>query len=148
MQAAGKHVDVMTVNVYGLWSPGESIRGWSAACQKPMLVTEFYAKGSDSGMANLTGAGWTVPTQADRGAFYQNFTLDLLESKGCVGWTWFKYADNDPLDTTTDPSNRDSNKGIVNDEYEPYPPLLHAMAALNQRVYPLAGYFDKAHLAP
>jgi hypothetical protein len=145
MQNAGKHVDVMTVNVYHLWSPGGDIRAWSAACQKPMFVTEFYAKGIDSGMPNLTGAGWTVPTQADRGAFYQNFTLGLLESKGCVGWTWFKYADNDPLDTASDPSNRDSNKGVVNDKYEPYVPLLHAMGELNQRIYALADYFDKAH---
>jgi len=59
---------------------------------RPVVVTEWYAKGMDSGMANTTGAGWLVRTQADRGWFYQNFVLALMESKVCVGWHWFKYA--------------------------------------------------------
>jgi len=96
----------------------------------------------DSGMANTTGAGWTVKTQADRGRFYENFTLGLLESRACVGWHWFKYADNDPADTKADPSNTDSNKGIVNNRYEPFPPLLAAMKLINERVYSLADHFD------
>lgn len=35
----------------------------------------------DSGMDNTSGAGWVVRTQAERGAFYQSFTLALLKSK-------------------------------------------------------------------
>jgi hypothetical protein len=93
-------------------------------------------------MSNETGAGWTVPTQKDRGSFYQNFTLDLLQSKACVGWTWFKYADNDPLDLTTDPSNRNSNKGFIDVHYTPYAPLQDAMRSLNRQVFPLIRYFD------
>jgi hypothetical protein len=46
-------------------------------------------------LANITGAGWTVRTQKDRGRFYQNYTLGLLKQPGCVGWHWFKYMDND-----------------------------------------------------
>ena len=84
-----------------------------------------------------------MATQQDRGRFYQTFTLGLLESKGCVGWHWFKYSDNDPQDTTVDPSNRDSNKGVVNVRYEPYQPLLDAMKQLNTAAYPLTEYFDK-----
>lgn len=84
-----------------------------------------------------------MATQAERGHFYQNFTLALLESRVCVGWHWFKYMDNDPTDTRTDPSNRDSNKGIVNVRYEPYRPLLDAMKQLNAAVYPLSEYFDR-----
>jgi len=80
---------------------------------KPFLVTEFYAKGEDSGMPNHTGAGWLVHTQDDRGLFYENFVLALLESRACVGWQWFKYQDNDPDDPHAEASNRDSNKGIV-----------------------------------
>ncbi|MDP3209629.1 MAG: hypothetical protein Q8M65_10805, partial [Rhodoglobus sp.] len=86
------------------------------------LITEWYAKGMDSGMANTSGAGWTVKTQADRGRFYENFTLGLLEARGCVGWHWFKYGDNDPTDTKADPSNTDSNKGIVTNRYAPSTP--------------------------
>jgi hypothetical protein len=52
-----------------------------------------------------------------------------LESKNRVGWHWFKHLDNDPEATTTDPSNRDSNKGLVNLRHEPYGDLLSAMRA-------------------
>ncbi len=109
---------------------------------RPVLITEWYAKGADSGLPNTGGAGWIVRTQMDRGRFFQNFALGLLESKVCVGWHWFKYADNDPADTKADPSNRDSNKGIVNARYDAYPPLLDAMRQLNERAYTAAKYFD------
>jgi hypothetical protein len=133
--AAGKYLDVVAVNYYGAWTPDPArMRTWVEAAGKPFLVTEWYVKGMDSGMANTTGAGWCVKTQRDRGWFYQNFALGLLASKGCVGWHWFKYMDNDPADLHTDPSNRDSNKGVVTFRYEPYPPLLDAMKQLNERM--------------
>jgi hypothetical protein len=83
-----------------------------------------------------------VRTQTDRGRFYENFVLALLESQVCVGWHWFKYADNDPADAKADPSNTDSNKGIVSNRYEPYAPLVTSMERINTRVYALAEYFD------
>ena len=96
----------------------------------------------DSGMGNTGGAGWLVKTQRERGEFYENFTLGLLASKACVGWHWFKYIDNDPKEKKSDPSNRDSNKGMLNNRYEPYTPLLDSMKRINQRAYRLADYFD------
>jgi hypothetical protein len=142
--AAGRHLDVISVNVYGVWTPEpEMARRWAEWSGRPLVITEWYAKGADTGMPNLSGAGWTVPTQQDRGWFYQNFTLGLLESKAVVGWHWFKYMDNDPEDTSTDPSNRDSNKGIVTTAYEPFEPLMDAMNELNRQVYPLTEYFDR-----
>jgi hypothetical protein len=142
-EAAGKHLDVVAVNYYRAWGPKpEDLENWATWAGKPVIITEWYAKGADSGMGNTTGAGWTVPTQRDRGLFYQNFTLGLLESRKCVGWHWFKYADNDPADLTTDPSNRDSNKGIVNVRYEEYTPLMDIMRALNEVVYQVVDHFD------
>jgi len=142
-RAAGKHLDLVAINLYGQWSPDrEMLRQWNEWSGRPLIITEWYAKGSDSGMENLTGAGWTVATQQERGWFYQNFTLALLESRVCVGWHWFKYKDNDPRDRTTDPSNRNSNKGIVTAAYDPWQPLLDAMKQLNDRAYPLAEWFD------
>ena len=144
MRAAGKHVDVLALNVYNYWTPPADLMAmWTAESGKPFLVTEWYTKGEDSGYPNTSGAGWNVPTQRDRGWFYQNFTLALLEAKNCVGWHWFKYLDNDPDDKTTDPSNRDSNKGLVNLKYEPYADLLSAMKALNANLYPLADWFER-----
>ena len=144
-RAAGRWCDVISINYYGVWTPFEKdLENWFRWSGKPCLITEFYAKGVDSGMANKSGAGWLVRTQADRGAFYQNFTLALLESKTCVGWHWFKYMDNDPANPRTDPSNKDSNKGIFNVRYEPYQPLIDAMTDLNFRIYPLTKHFDSA----
>jgi hypothetical protein len=143
-KAAGAYVDVMAVNYYRTWTPSpEKLAMWSRESGRPILITEWYVKGADSGLANTSGAGWIVKSQHDRGLFYQNFTLALLESKVCVGWHWFKYGDNDPSEPGTDPSNRDSNKGIVTFRYEPYSALLDMMKPLNDRVYTLADYFDR-----
>ncbi|MFO7958121.1 MAG: hypothetical protein R6X33_13615 [Candidatus Brocadiia bacterium] len=142
-QTAGRYLDVIAVNDYCVWTPSaERLGQWAEWSGSPIMLTEWYAKGEDSGLPNQSGAGWTVATQQERGWFYQNFVLGLLESRVCVGWHWFKYADNDPEDTRTDPSNRDSNKGIVNVEYEPYQPLMRAMKELNRVAYPLTAHFD------
>jgi hypothetical protein len=143
-RVAGKYMDVLSVNHYRAWEPDQkTLARWAYWSGRPFLITEWYIKGEDSGLPNNTGAGWLVPTQKDRGYFYQNFCLELLKSKSCVGWQWFKYQDNDPEDLRTDPSNRDSNKGIVNVIYEPYHALLAQMKALNQQAYHLTQYFDR-----
>ena len=143
LRAAGPFVDVVSVNYYNAWTPDAArLATWERESHKPILITEWYAKGVDSGMGNIGGAGWLVKTQRERGEFYENFTLGLLESKVCVGWHWFKYIDNDPADTKTDPSNRDSNKGLFNNRFEPYAPLLESMKIINQRAYSLIEYFD------
>jgi hypothetical protein len=144
-RAAGPYVDVVSVNWYRTWTPvRERLDMWTRESGKPVLITEWYAKGVDSGMGNTGGAGWLVKTQRERGLFYENFTLALLEAPSCVGWHWFRYADNDPGDKSVDPSNRDSNKGIVNNRYEPYAPLLNSMKQINSRLYGLAEHFSKA----
>jgi hypothetical protein len=142
-EAAGKYLDVIAMNYYGTWTPRASdLENWAKWSGKPCVITEFYTKGADTPLANSTGAGWLVKTQKDRGLFYQNYVLALLESKSCVGWHWFKYMDNDPTDMSVDPSNRDSNKGIVTIAYDPYDALLEQMKPVNQNVYSLADYFD------
>lgn len=141
---AGKYMDVISINHYRKWEPvQETMARWETWSGKPFIITEWYTKGEDSGLPNRTGAGWNVPTQQDRGYFYQNFTIELLKSRNCVGWHWFTYQDNDPLDLTTDPSNRDSNKGIVDSRFNPYTPLIEQMNTLNHHVYGLIEYFDK-----
>jgi hypothetical protein len=143
-RAAGKYLDVVSVNYYGAWSPAEDLMTmWVKESGRPFMITEWYAKGEDSGMPNTSGAGWLVKTQRDRAKFYHNFSLGLMENKNCIGWHWFKYRDNNPADVTTEPSNRDSNKGVVNTEYKPYTELLEEMKKLNDNAYPLIDYFSK-----
>ncbi len=145
IRAAGRYCDVVSYNFYERWDlENDYLRDWDAWTGKPFMVTEFYTKGMDSGLPNTRGAGWRVSSQKDRAAHYQNFCIKLLESDSCVGWHFFKYQDNDPTDTTTDPSNRDSNKGIVSNRYEYYTDLVDAMKELNLRRY---GIWRKFHPA-
>lgn len=144
-RVAGKYMDVISINHYRLWEPNKQwMNNWEKWSGKPFIITEFYTRGEDSGLPNNTGAGWNVPTQKDRGSFYQNFVMELLKDGNCVGWHWFKYLDNDPQDMQTDPSNRDSNKGVVSWDYKPYISLLESMKLLNDNTYQLIRYFDQS----
>ncbi|WP_153042843.1 agarase [Rufibacter ruber] len=144
LEAAGKYVDVVSINYYNVWTPEQDkMRNWGAWSKKPFIITEWYVKGEDSGLPNRTGAGWMVKTQQDRGLFYQNFTLGLLENPNCVGWHWFQYQDNDPTLEGAEPSNIDANKGIVDNYYQVYQPLMDKMREINQHMYQLADYFQK-----
>lgn len=144
VEAAGRYCDVVAINYYGAWTPSEkTMKHWGEWAQKPFIITEFYTKGMDSGLANTTGAGFTVQTQQERGYAYQHFVLGLLESGNCVGWHWFRYQDNDPTAKGADPSNLDSNKGLVDNEYNLYKPLADAMKELNINAYRLADWFDQ-----
>lgn len=143
MKVAGKYLDLVSNNYYNYWTPDSTqMANWTAWTGKPFIVTEYYTKGEDSGMPNQSGAGWIVRTQRDRGLFYQNYNLALLESKNCIGWHYFKYQDNDPTAKGVDPSNIDANKGIVNNDYELWTPMTNLMKELNIQVYPLIQYFD------
>ena len=149
MKVSGYYCDVITVNYYGAWTPDAeliaNVQRWS---ETPFLVTEAYAKGMDvctegSGLTNKSGAGFTCKTQQDRAMFYQNYTLQLLESKYCVGYNWFRFWDNDPTNTAADLSNIDANKGIYNNNYEEYTTLTNYMQKLNLNKYSLIKYFDE-----
>ena len=149
MRVSGYWCDVISVNFYDQWTPdADMIYKWQLWAGKPFIVTEWYAKGmdvweKDNRITNQSGAGFTVKTQEDRGKFYQNYALGLLECKGCVGFDWFKYWDNDPDDTTADMSNRDSNKGIFSTAHEEYTDVTKYMKELNNNKYSLIKFFDE-----
>ena len=141
-KVAGKYMDIISINHYNHWQPEQAdMKNWEAWSGKPFMVTEFYVKGEDSGLPNTTGAGWLVRTQDERGVFYQNFVNELLKGGTCVGWHWFKYGDNDPENLRADPSNRDSNKGIVTCDFQRYMPLVDRMKAINACTYNLARFY-------
>lgn len=127
--AAGRHLDVIAINYYNVWRPSDThLERWrTQAPDTPFLISEFYVKGEDSGMDNGPGAGWIVPTQRDRGLWYQNFTLTLLEAPHCVGWQYFKYQD--------EPG--DSNKGILDPAFAPHSNFTALMAPIHENVYSL-----------
>ena len=144
-KAAAKYCDIISLNYYDRWSINDShkdIRMWEEWADRPFMITEFYTKGEDSygNLPNITGAGWTVHTQKDRGIHYENFIIELLRSKTCVGWSWLKYLDNDPTTPNAEASNIDSNKGILDNRYEPYEDLVSSMAKVNRIRYGLLSY--------
>ena len=144
MRVAGKYMDIVSINYYTKWEPDqEALAKWENWSGRPLLISEFYVKGEDSGLPNNSGLGWIVPTQEDRGLFYENFVIGLLKSRVCVAWQWFKYQDNDPEDTTADASNTDSNKGIVKWDFSRYDALVSHMAVANAQIYNLANHYNQ-----
>jgi len=137
-RAAHPYLDVVSINYYGQWAPGaKQMADWAAWSDRPFFITEFYTKAEDSGLPNITGAGWLVHTQRDRGLHYQNFCLSLLQAPNNVGWHWFRYQDNDPADPDADPSNNDSNKGLVDKYYLPHTGMTDVIRPMNLRKYSL-----------
>ena len=156
----------MTINWYGQWTPdANSLYQIAQNVNLPIMITEFYTKAMENDgsfddpsdpLKNTRGAGWIVRTQQDRGDFYQNFTLRLIECKNVVGWHWHQYLDDDDSpeviykggapDATgknwKDQSNIDANKGVVNNWHEPYEELCASMAEINLNAYRLAQHFD------
>jgi hypothetical protein len=133
----GEYADVISVNYYHRWTPRTSeLKNWSTwSGDKPFVISEWYVKGEDSGYTNTDGAGGVVKSQTDRGRFYQNFTLGLLESKSCIGWFWHTYRDTKDLP-------KGSNKGFLSVRYESFDELVEMAKAINNQVYPLTSYFD------
>ena len=133
-EALGRYADVISINLYHRWTPDQqALSEWSTAAGKPLMITEWYAKGNDSGLRNAAGAGMTVETQAERAKFYENFTLHILRSPNVVGWHWFRLMDEAPLR-----HGRDStNKGLLNHHYTPYPELTESMRRINREAYSL-----------
>lgn len=129
---AGKYMDIISINHYFKWEPDiQQLTNWESWSNKPILISEWYIKGNDSDLNNKSGAGWVVPTQLDRGYFYQNFTLELLNSKVCVGWQWFRYQDEGL-----------SNKGLFNKSYDPYYTLLESAKKININAYQIIKFID------
>ena len=145
---AAQYLDCMTINWYFCWEPeSEALYGIERNGDMPFIVTEFYTKAGDSGLKNMSGAGFYVETQTDRADYYETFTIKLLESNNCVGWQLFHYMDNDPNSGTGDKTSVDSNKGIYNSEYELYTEFTDRIAVLNKNVYNLLDYFDNKNAA-
>ena len=162
LRFATLYLDGMTINWYGQWTPdAQDIYEIAQYADLPLEVTEFYTKALENDgsfddpsdpLKNTRGAGWIVRTQQDRGDFYENFTLRLIETGVFFGWQWHQYIDDDDSPEVIfkngkdgewrDQSNIDANKGIVNNWHEPYEELCESMAQINFNCYRLALHFD------
>jgi hypothetical protein len=150
-KAAKKYIDLMTFNYYSSMDPTRAIEPAAAAADMPWVSSDMYVKAVDSGMPNNTGYGYTVKTQADRGAYYQQMLLSVLGSAHGIGASWLVLQDNDL--SNPEPTNQDSNKGLMTVHYpltygdNPYKPLTDRINNLNRNLYPLADYLTRASIA-
>jgi len=110
MRAAAKYCDVVSINYYDNeweYSDTDAANYASWFGNTPFMVTEFYVKGMDVQTTN-EGAGNFVATQKDRGQWYNNSCIKMIQKGNCAGWMWFKFWN----DTNSD-GTKWVNKGIV-----------------------------------
>lgn len=126
IDAAGRHVDVLSFNCYG-FDPVSNLRAY-ARTDKPCLVGEFSFRAIDSGLPNTVGAAPLVPTQEMRASAFRHYVTTALQDPRVVGYHWFEHADQ-PREGRFDGEN--SNYGIVTIDDTIYAELARTMMAVN-----------------
>ena len=121
-------VDVVSFNNYGQAAPIETLQTIYRLTGRPIMLTEFGFKATDSGLPNTKGAGRPVPTQADRTEGFTRYVHGLIDLPFMVGFHWFEHAD-EPKEGRFDGEN--SNYGVVNIRDEPYEALTGKMTQVN-----------------
>lgn len=132
-----KYCDVTSVNFYDNFCPDDQIARAAWTNDHPCLVSEFYIKDIHYLSGVQEGAGWYVNSQADRGRWYQNTCLQLLQNPCFVGWQYFRFMD-----------NNNSNKGLVTTAREEYTDMTRYVEELNAQVYRLIDFFDGTSRCP
>lgn len=137
IEAAGKYIDVLSINYYREWEPQQqAIDLWSQYTDIPWFTSEFYTKANDSGLLNEDGAGWTVPSQVQRSSHYENWAIRSMQDPTCVGFHWFRYND-----------NNGSNKGILTEDKNTwYESLKSSFKKVNHNKYSLRAYNVRGYI--
>jgi len=131
MEAAGRHVDVFSMNHYSRWGAYDvNINLMEEWLNKPMILTEWYAQQVEIN-STATGAGYRVADQESRGLFFQNYVTTHLDNKNVVGFHWFKFQD-----------DGNGNKGIVDEDGNPYNEVLGYMKEMHENMYDFIDYLD------
>lgn len=125
---AARVCDVVSINIYG-FDPRPLVGRLYELTGKPILVTEFAFRATDSGLPNTKGAGPKVPSQRSRADAYSLYVALLESLPEAIGYHWFKWND-EPKEGRFDGEN--SNYGLVNIEDEPYLSFGEAVQAANQ----------------
>jgi len=117
--------------------PGGVYADFRALPVKPYMIGAFAARGADSGLPNTKGAGSVVPTQADRGWYYQRYLAAAMRSDRFVGVTWFQYIDEPATGRFGGgvEGGENSNYGWVNVDDEPYEDFIRFARLVNRNVY-------------
>jgi len=141
-EAAGRHCDIFTINCYR-WVDLETgvvrdfeadLKRWHAEAKRPFMITEWSFPALDSGLPCKHGAGQRFDTQDQRAQAFTIFQKQLFATPFMVGSNFFMWVDEPALGiSSTFPE--DSNYGLVNEQGEPYKPLVEAATKLHPQVY-------------
>ena len=141
--AMGRHVDVISMNLYSLFSDRLLTQMFTllpaihALTKKPIMTSEFTFRGGDTRCPNTIGAPPTVPTQADRAVGYLSYVSAVASLPFHVGVCWYKYAD-DSLEPPWGEYAEDCNFGVVDGGGRAYAALVSTMRLVNGSIYELA----------
>lgn len=141
--AMGRHVDVISMNLYSLFSDRLLTQMFTllpaihAFTKKPIMSSEFTFRGGDTRCPNTIGAPPTVPTQADRAIGYLSYVSAVASLPFHLGVCWYKYED-DRLELPWGEYAEDCNFGVVDGHGRPYASLVSTMRLVNGSIYELA----------
>jgi hypothetical protein len=119
--------DVVSVNIYE-FDPRPLAHHMFEVTGKPILITEFAFRATDSGLPNTRGAGPKVPDQAARAKAFTDYVTELESLPEAVGYHWFQWSD-EPKEGRFDGEN--SNYGMLNINNQPYESFVTAVKAAN-----------------
>lgn len=147
--AAGRHVDVMSVNFYDvIWQVYPFLDGLEVdylpvdgmlaahhamAPDVPVMVTEWGYRAADSGLPNTFPPLYpTLADQDERAAAFRNYMQCVIDAPWLVGAHWFEHADQ-PAAGRFDGEN--NNFGLVTEGDEVYEEVVAASAEMHRRSY-------------
>ena len=145
-EAAGRHCDVVTVNIYPTVHFGRNgavtvrraadgknydmcavLTELQARAGKPVVVTEWSFPAKDSGLPCTKGAGQRLAIQAERENAAETFVRKVLSLPFVVGYDFFMWTDM-PHPGTTGYAGENCNYGLVNAADVPYARLTEMFA--------------------
>lgn len=146
VSVAGEWVDVMSVNDYEynaglpdllqkLFGPVLSTDDWLsdfyATARRPLLLSEFSYRATDSGLPNSYPPVFPVlETQSDRADAYEKYAKSSYAASYVVGQHWFELVD-EPKGGRFDGEN--SNFGLLSTEDVPWQTLVDRMTEVHAR---------------
>jgi hypothetical protein len=119
--------DVVSVNIYD-FDPRPLVQDVFQIAGKPVLITEFAFRATNSGLPNTKGAGPKVPNQQARAKAFNDYVTQLESLPEAIGYHWFQWSD-EPREGRFDGEN--SNYGLVNIADQPYQSFITAVTAAN-----------------
>ncbi len=130
VEAAGRQVDVMTVNCYSLLPDPVAFETWHRVGGRPILIGEHQLSLiSERQPPQL----WTCFTARERRRFYAMFEETFARMPFSVGSHWFQWADQMP---TGRPSNGENQViGVVDVTDQPHAEMVEAVREIGENMY-------------